>query len=49
MTDVIQTPDPPFYPDDRDYPDDREWHNVPGPSYQALLDTDRYEVPAHLR
>jgi nitrite reductase/ring-hydroxylating ferredoxin subunit len=43
MTDVIRTPDPPLYPDDR------EWHNVPGPSYQALLDSDRYVVPAHLR
>src|ERR1700756_151350 len=31
------------------YPDDREWHNVPGPSYQKLIDADRYEVPAHMR
>jgi phenylpropionate dioxygenase-like ring-hydroxylating dioxygenase large terminal subunit len=31
------------------FADDREWHNTPGPSYQALLDIDRYEVPQHLR
>lgn len=43
MTEVIQDSDRPVYPDDR------EWHNVPGPSYQALLNDDRYEVPAHLR
>jgi phenylpropionate dioxygenase-like ring-hydroxylating dioxygenase large terminal subunit len=35
-------PRPPFA-------DDREWHNTPGPSYQKLLDSDRYEVPQHLR
>jgi phenylpropionate dioxygenase-like ring-hydroxylating dioxygenase large terminal subunit len=28
---------------------DIEEHNVPGPTYQALLDEDRFEVPAILR
>jgi len=31
------------------YPDDCDLHAVPGPSYQSLLDEDRYPVPPHLR
>lgn len=30
-------------------PDDKELHNVPGPSYQDVLDQDRFPVPAILR
>jgi phenylpropionate dioxygenase-like ring-hydroxylating dioxygenase large terminal subunit len=31
------------------YDEDRKRHNVPGPTYQYLLDKDRYPVPAILR